>query len=888
MAQNNAQIEETKKQVNDEGQKKNNAIPFPEVEENDDFESNNQFFLSDSNFLKEFELKFKQLININGDEKSNPNTIIEFIKKIKLKFDVVLTQPQDTSFLTDNDQFTFESKVKMYHLSKLNQSILRAYIHLVLLNRKGLRFNKEQSTFDLRDVYHLDGIYEKMFNVVSDIPENIVGRMNIMVRKKQNAVRDFEKKLISLENQIRTKQNQLSNLEMTDEENAKNIEKKGNSINKEINALINKVEKLSFEIVDALEDASFLKAPTIGMANDFIFKFVNFGIKTENTIENHITKDKNFISAIDSENLYFQKEDFTWEKGINMYRHILAKIIPTLRLSENDIDHGYDSLITMIQTSKEVSTFTFKKNSIFFKNGLIDLSYNDDGSVNYQFIHKDDLTHEQLMFDYATNYRLNLNYHTQPRTVFDDNHENEPVTPDYIFGALGLRGFEHDEDEAKKRANLLMQYTLKILLPFNDPEIIKDTFLYFYNASNSGKSTYMKLMYYMTSARHTVSLQPKDFSSKESFGLVNIKDKRLVLIDEATDGQHKIETENIKKITSKEPLDANKKNKDYVSFQPTADMVFASNYEPMFNDQSGGTERRLLAFQLENGYNEEDGRKDLKFIRDNLILQPEFQSACIRWILDNVNIYQPIPKSIKSDALDLISQEDDVQTFIKKRIQNAIDKPLFIHIDNLYELYRLENFAKGRKANVIRNKSNFKKALAKIRDGVYQIKRLDHSSLDAINQTIHLQGVLFENYYNNINNNDLSNNIHIKFKEFCQERNQLLNDFYNQTLKVIHKELSLAYVTRKRSTMMAILPNSEMYDTSLSESDLNDIAKKQKNAFLSSVLSNDDTIRQIKSNQFNSLPFAINNSVSDHFSHYSNNTMMNDKKDFNAFIKYKD
>lgn len=866
---------------------KTDTILFEDVMQEDEaFETENQIYLSESIFLRNLESKFKQLIEINHDERLNPNRIVDFIHKIENGFDIVLTQPQDTSFLMDGTQFSFEKRLKTYQMSKLNESILRIYIHLILLNRKGLRFKQEEATFDLRDVYHLGGIHSKMFNVTSDIPENIVGRMNIMVRKKQNAVRDFEKKLISLENQICFKQNQIKNLSNDNETDESQVKKQGEKIEKEIKGLINKIEKLSFEVVNALEDTSFLKAPTLGMANDFIFKFVNFGIKTENTTKKHVIGDKNFISVINSENLYFQKEDFTWEKGINMYRHILAKIIPTLRLNENDIDHGYDSLITMIQTSKEVSAFTFKKNSIFFKNGLIDLSYNDDGSMDYRFIHKDDLTHEQLMFDYATNYRLNLNYHTQPRTVFDNNHENEPVTPDYIFGALGRRGFEHDENESKARANLLMQYTLKILLPFNDPEIIKDTFLYFYNASNSGKSTYMKLMYYMTSARHTVSLQPKDFSSKESFGLVNIKDKRLVLIDEATDGQHKIETENIKKITSKEPLDANRKNKDYVSFQPTADMVFASNYEPMFNDQSGGTERRLLAFQLENGYNEQDGRKDLKFIRDNLILQPEFQSACIQWVLDNVNLKQSIPKSIKSDALDLISQEDDVQTFIKKRVRNAIDKPLFIHIDNLYELYRLENFAKGRKANVIRNKSNFKKALAKIRDGVYQIKRLDHSSLDAINKTIHLQGVLFENYYNNINNNDLSNNIHIKFKEFCQERNQLLNDFYNQTLKVIHKELSLAYVTRKRSTMMAILPNSEMYDTSLSESDLNDIAKKQKNAFLSSVLSNDDTIRQIKSNQFNSLPFAINNSVSDHFSHYSNNTMMNDKKDFNAFTKY--
>ncbi len=862
----------------------NQTIPLPEAGSDETFESDNAFFLSDSAYLRALELKFHQLIGLSSNEKANPNRIIEFLNKIKSSFDVVLTQPQSTSFLTDSPDFSFENKLKMYQMSKLDGAILRMYIHLVLLNRKGLTFHEESSTFDLRDVYHLNGIHKKMFNTISEIPENIVGRMNIVVRKRQNKARDFEKKLISLENQIHFKQTQLANLDTSDEENIKSIEKKGESIQKEINVLINKIEALSFDVVDALEDTLFLKAPTIGMANDFIFKYVNFGIKLEKPTRNNTTQDKNIIFAINSDDLYFQKEDLIWEKGIHMYRHIISKIIPSCRLNEIDISNGYESLITMIQSSKEVNTFAFKKACLFFKNGLVDLTYNHDGSINHKFIHKDDLTHQQLMFDYATHYRLNLSYHTQPRHVFDDNKENEPVTPDYIFGALGQRGFEHDDDEAQSRANLLMQYTLKILLPFEDPEVIKDTFLYFYNASNSGKSTYMNFMYNIIGSTHTVSLQPKDFSSKESFGLVNIKDKRMILVDEATDGQHKIETENIKKITSKEPIDANRKNKDYVSFQPTADMVFASNYEPVFNDESEGTQRRLLAFQLENGYNGQPGRKDLKFIRETLIKQPEFQSACIQWVLNNVNLNQDVPKSVKSDALDLISQEDDVQTFITQRVRNAIDKPLFIHIDNLYELYRLENFAKGRKANVIRNKSNFKKALAKMREGVYQIKRLDHSSLDVINKTIYLQGVLFEDYYNHLNSNDLANNIHIKFKSFCQERKQILNDFYDQINQVIHKELSLSNVTRKRCTMVTILPNTDMYCTTMSESDLRDMAKAQKNTFLSTTLDNDNTIEKIKSNDFDNLPFPINHSISDYFAHYSSRTLINDKIDFKSFI----
>ena len=40
------------------------------------------------------------------------------------------------------------------------------------------------------------------------------------------------------------------------------------------------------ERLDALEDSSFMKAPTVGMANEFISKFMNFGIKLEQDVEN--------------------------------------------------------------------------------------------------------------------------------------------------------------------------------------------------------------------------------------------------------------------------------------------------------------------------------------------------------------------------------------------------------------------------------------------------------------------------------------------------------------------------------------------------------------------------------------------------------------------------
>ena len=54
-------------------------------------------------------------------------------------------------------------------------------------------------------------------------------------------------------------------------------------------------------------------------------------------------------------------------------------------------------------------------------------------------------------------------------------------------------------------------------------------------------------------------------------------------------------------------------------YQSEGSMIFASNEELMFNDESEGLRRRLLEFQLENGYNDRsDDTKDLEFIKNDL------------------------------------------------------------------------------------------------------------------------------------------------------------------------------------------------------------------------------------------------------------------------------
>lgn len=867
-----------------------------EDKEKEQFEKDNSIHMSSSAMLYEYEAKFQQTIALSEADKKNPNRILPFLDKLD-RLGLPLASPESASFFVEPKGMSFDEYIKATHQQLSKQATLRMYVYLVLLQRRGIEyhFNNHVFTFDIRDVKDYGGIEYKMFDTITDINSDIVRRMGIKVDTMKGYVKKYEKQWIKLENKLNFYQNQLASLSPDTNTSEEALKNKATEYQRQIRKTEHAMHDLTDDVYETLTRTLMLESVTTSHVNHFIAHFLAYGIqidaqeferhKDDITLDHGVytTHHRKLIKHMNEDDIYVQHPDLIWLPAKASYEQLVSIVAPKSRFTQKQLEHGFSRLTDQLKLSHDANIFTFRHHAIFFKNGILLLEYDDTGKIQYQFKNHDDMTRREIMFQYATHYRLDMVYNPKPQTIFDDNEVSEPVTPDYIFGALGRRGYEHDEAEASARSNLLMQYALKILLPYDDLYDVEGTFLYFYNASNSGKSTFMRLMENMAGIDKTANLETKDFSKKESFGLSTIKDKRLILIDEATDGQHKIETENIKKISTKERITANVKNKPYMKFTPNAEMIFASNYEPMFHDESGGTEKRLLAFQLENGYNNtQEGLKDLRFIRYDLINRSEFQSACIQWILDHVNVKQDIPQSVKTDSLEIISSEDDVQSFIKSRIRQSIEEPLFINIDHLYDLYRLESLAKGRKTNNIRNKSNFKKALMKIRHGVYNIKQLDHSSVDVMNRLLWLHGKLFEDNFNELNDRDFSNAVLRTFRELTTERNQCLKQFYSQVIKLANKEIKITEVTRKRSTMITILPDNEMYHTTVSESDMKAIAKLQKKEFLQSMLKLDKNVTLIKEGNTQRLPQPINDNVYKQFTLYSTHNI--EKINFNTFL----
>ena len=884
------------------------------------FVKENESALSSCKWLRDLEIRNKQTIEINKNEKDNPNQIVHHLDFIKDNYGLIVDDSNASDFFvqTPSDKRDFEQiLLDKFEENTLSKAVTRAYHYLVLLNRKSMQYQYKDLNihynFSLNDIYQLKDIKPKCFNDLSEIPSNIVKRCKVSYSYYQLKTRKYVRQLTSLNNQFLAKHSKMQNVANDSDLGKDKKQSQINEINSELKGLEKKVEKLSFEIEEDLHVEPRTEAPTMDDVMNFITNFVCYAIHVEpgvinkpkqNHVEEHnnmiYTTDRDIIYSATTDALYFQDTvNLTWVSALSQITKYVEKLAPTLRANQSSIINGLDSLLGKIKQQNRVSIFTFKPHTLFFQNGIMTLEFQDDGSIKHQFTHHKSIKRRKLMFHYATKFRLNIRYNESIDYVFKNNPENEPVTPDYIFGALGRRGYEPTEftsenerqpliDEGHARGNLFMQYFIRTLLPYEEIPALKDTFMYMYNSANSGKSTFMKLLNECVGNDLTAQLNIKDFDSSEQFGLINIVDKLLVTIDEASDGttREKIDTKNIKKVSSKETLKVNVKNRDYTTITPYANLVFASNGEPTFTDESEGTERRLLAVQLLSSYSssKEGKNKDLTFIKDTLVSDNDFKSACIKWVLEHVNIHQEVPESVRKDSQELISKEDDVQGFINDRVRETIDEPLFINADDLYELYKIESISRGRQVSKIRNKSNFKKAVMKLRTGVYQLKNVSYSKVDVLNRLVTLTGELFYDVNHSIMDSKLDNALSRFFIDTINHRKKALHEFYDDIIAVSNKQMKLSRASRGKSIMFAILPNSAEYNQIIDDKSLRNISTEQKNRFITKTL-NDTVVKNIKLGTTENLPLSIKANVSNKFNHYSLNNF-DDKNSYYDFTKY--
>lgn len=828
--------------------------------------------------LNQIEKSLNQTINLTDSERQDPNNFIAFLDKLKKVYNLELDKGSSPNFFKPSQQnkSDFENILSNDSKQPIDEVTTKLCIYLIFLNRKSMAytFNNEVYNFNVKDVYEIKNIGLSCFVSPYDIPVGIVKRSKLSYEKNQTFVKKVVKKMNKISS-IYKKNAEVVDDPSSDEES---INKAKNTIYK----LSLDIDDMAIETYQELQKIERTEPATIEDVINMITTFSQVAIKLnehdmtsqkvyedENGFKR--TNNKEIIKTLGIDDVYIQNSNSkTWDP---VAKHIiqLCNSLAPINLQEKALKDVCSKLEGSIQKLDTINVFSIPKNIIFAKNCNIVLDITDK-SINYEvFPLSYEVGNQKLMFDQATDSRIDLVFNEKVSTTFKDNPHNINVTPDFIFGHLAKRGFEVEpddteeekrtkEDEIQSRANLLMMYLLKALTPRNTFENFKGTWLHLMNAGNSGKSTYMSLISNMIGPSLSKPLEVTDFDLDNEFGIIHVKDMYFINVDEATDGNKKIATEKLKKIATGDKLTGRNLYDSKTQFKPFSTVILASNSEPNYVDKSEGVERRLLTFDLKKGldFNKRTG-KDISysFIKEDLIERHDFQSAALLWCLENARPSWFIPESVSNRTKELLLNEDDVQTFINESIREVIKEPLIISKNDLYEMYKLENISKDRGPSQMRNSSNFYTAILKMSNVVFHDDRPLYSEIDTLNHTIAVEHALFSRI-NSLQNNNRLGNAFIKHQMTLKsKRDKALKEIYE---KIEH---DLSSITSKnletsRSKMLVIIPKSPIYtEANITQKQVKSIINGTK-LKISNGLLHKDVIANIKNRTYNRVPTAFN------------------------------
>lgn len=907
-----------------------NSEAKEEKTEEEEFIEANKYFLSDIEELRSLEIKYRQTIAINDNERKNPNVILDFLKLIKKEFNLEFERTNNADLFkqTPKGKMPFEKILDLkFNEQTMIKAVERFYIYIVLLNRKTMKFDSEYFSslsqnynFDIKDIHEIKNIGAHCFLDLKDIPSEIIKRCQQSAeyyRKTADKHQRNLKKIVKRKNAI---MNQMSSVSHSEELSKEEIKNKYQKLESDLRKVGNDAENLSYDVYDDLLKTQNVQDPHSDDIASFVSDFSKYAIEVDNSVlekKNRVsmrkdgtfyTQNKELIKSKQLDDIFFQ--DTTrkvWARARDIITDNIWRISGIRNLNNSNKENILQQIAKKIVNYNEVNVISFKPNTIFTQNGVIELNMEETHLNNHQFIKNTDLDLQTMMLKYPTYYRINIEFDPNVQMDFDNYSLGRKVTvsPAIIFDSLGRRGYEvydymqEDEKdemnkEAYERSNLIKQFVLNMLVLYNDLPIIGKKFLYLYNAANSGKTTFMKLLLNMMGKQNDLGATTLDItaldSKKSPFGLVNVKDKFLLAIDEATDGDDVIDTTNLKQLTTKTlEINANKKNSDYVSFYPKASVLLASNYAPHFKDESGGTERRFLAFQLLTGYKQrqsDNKQEDFSFIQDELIYDDDFKSACLKYILKTVDMSINIPKSVVEDADTILSKENEIKELIDDKIRNIIDEPLIITEKDLYEIYKIEMASQNRKPTNIRNLTNFVKGLDKFKNGIYKVNRNHIHNLEMINKVAYVEGRLFSKILNkqDSTNNTFVNLVTKHFSELMRQRDTIVKLYHQQVLdyKGSNKNQSFSRIGRIQKSYYVILPNNEIYQDYQGGNNIKvfrQIANSLRDEFNIAMMTdkNIDILKKLQDTEIdsetmrdlnNQLPFNIRLDVDDSFMNY--------------------
>ncbi|MGE7135937.1 hypothetical protein, partial [Staphylococcus warneri] len=296
------EVKEAQQSIKSNHKENETTISIDTQDESEEvFIENNQRFLSGIEQLKNLEIKYKQTIEINDQERKNPNAILNFLETIKSEFNIELetTLNKDLFKQTPQGKATFDKILENEFQERvLPKAITRLYVYFVLLKRRAMTYNTENFkhlsknyNFDLKDINELKDIDAHCFADFNDIPSYIVKRCQQSAESYQKITDDYIRQFKKLIDFYRSKLIEMQNVAQSLEDSKSEKEKSILNIESELRKIENNIEKLSYDVYDELLKNQNITEPQSDEIVSFISDFTQYAIEVNNSLlekENHV------------------------------------------------------------------------------------------------------------------------------------------------------------------------------------------------------------------------------------------------------------------------------------------------------------------------------------------------------------------------------------------------------------------------------------------------------------------------------------------------------------------------------------------------------------------------------------------------------------------------
>jgi P4 family phage/plasmid primase-like protien len=189
---------------------------------------------------------------------------------------------------------------------------------------------------------------------------------------------------------------------------------------------------------------------------------------------------------------------------------------------------------------------------------------------------------DQFLFSYA----LDIDY--------DKTAVYHPTFDTFVQNLFRNKGHRDEETEE------LLLYILAYLIY---PKIKREALFMFLGGGENGKSILIEIIKMFFPKKYVTSLSLNVMSNEDSFIRAELLHSRLnISTEQRASSTQKVNSEEIKKISSGEDTTINPKHKEPINFKPKTKIVVASNSFPYFNDTSHGIDRRLFMLDFKNKF----------------------------------------------------------------------------------------------------------------------------------------------------------------------------------------------------------------------------------------------------------------------------------------------